>query len=424
MNFTGIITIFLKELKDSLRDRRTLISTIVIPTVAMPALFFIAITVARKVEQKNRAQASAVMVLGVPADSPVIARLGEVKDETGKQPLFRIVPAADNYEHQISEKWIRAAVKLPANFEAALANGESFTVSIFNYQGEQASALASRRLEDFFGKLREKTITERLTARNLPVTLVKPFDVKRENVAPPEKVGGNIFGGMIPYMLIILCFTGAMYPAIDLTAGEKERGTMETLLCSPVHRINIVMGKFLMVVTASVATIIFSLISMAASATFAIGYFGASAKGQAAAKAMVDAAAAKAPSAAMIPTIDPVGLIGVFAMVAPVAIMFAALLLTISLFAKSYKEAQSYVSPLIIVVLMPAMMGMLPGIELSAKTAMVPILNISLACKEMLSGVWHWNYLGLIFGSTCVYAGVALTACVKMFNRESVIFRA
>lgn len=420
MNWKNIITIYLKELKDSLRDRRTLISTIVIPTVAMPLLFFIAIGVARKVEQKNRAQSSAVMVLGVPADSPVIARLQEVKDESGKQPLFKIVPAQDNYERQISEKWIRAAVKLPANFEAALANGESFTISIYNYTGEQASALASRRLEDFFNKLREKTVTERLTARNLPVSLVKPFDLKRENVAPPEKVGGNIFGGMIPYMIIILCFTGAMYPAIDLTAGEKERGTMETLLCSPVHRINIVFGKFLMVVTASVATIIFSLVSMGVSAVAGIAYF--SSKGATAAQAA--ATKATAASGGTLPTIDPVGLVGVFAMVAPVAITFAALLLTISLFAKSYKEAQSYVSPLIIVVLMPAMMGMLPGIDLSAKTALVPILNISLACKEMLSGVWHWNYLALIFGSTCVYAAIALAACVKMFNREDVIFRA
>ena len=133
---------------------------------------------------------------------------------------------------------------------------------------------------------------------------------------------------------------------------------------------------------------------------------------------------AAAASMGQIPTIDPAGILGVFFMVAPVAMLFAAVLLTISLFAKSYKEAQSYVSPLIVVVVMPAMMGMLPGIELSAKTALVPIMNLSLVCKEMLSGVWHWNYIALIFGSTCVYAAIALGLAVKMFNREDVIFRA
>jgi sodium transport system permease protein len=119
-----------------------------------------------------------------------------------------------------------------------------------------------------------------------------------------------------------------------------------------------------------------------------------------------------------------VGVLGVFAMIAPVAVFFAAVLLAISLFAKSYKEAQSYVAPLIIVIIMPAVIGMLPGIELSVKTALVPILNLSLVCKEMLSGVWHWHYIAIIFGSTCVYAAAALAVTVRMFNREDVIFRA
>jgi sodium transport system permease protein len=125
-----------------------------------------------------------------------------------------------------------------------------------------------------------------------------------------------------------------------------------------------------------------------------------------------------------IPTIDPMGLLGVVGMIAPVAVFFAAVLLAISLFAKSYKEAQSYVSPLIIVIIMPAMLATLPGIELSAKTALVPILSLSLVCKEMLSGVWHWHYIALIFGSSSLYAAIALGFAVRMFNREDVMFRA
>ena len=79
---------------------------------------------------------------------------------------------------------------------------------------------------------------------------------------------------------------------------------------------------------------------------------------------------------------------------------------------------------MMIIVIMPAVLGMLPGIDLNARLALVPILNLSLVCKEMLSGVWHWNYIGLIFGSSCVYAAVALSLAVKMFKREDVIFRA
>ena len=116
--------------------------------------------------------------------------------------------------------------------------------------------------------------------------------------------------------------------------------------------------------------------------------------------------------AASLPAIDPVGLLGVVALIFPVAVFFSAVLFTISLFAKSYKEAQSYVSPLLIVVLMPAMIGILPGIELNARLALIPILNLSLVCREMLSGIWHWNYIVMIFASSCLYA-VACTRVIR-----------
>jgi len=407
MNWKYITTIYLKELRDSLRDRRTLISMIVIPTLIIPVLMFGVGTVMSKVIRQAKEEATSVVILNG-ADSPsVVAALKADKK-------FHVVDGAADYKQLISDKRVRVAVEIPAGFEASLKTSTPQTVMIYHYQGELKSGLGAGELDKFFRALREKTVETRLTDRGLPVTLVKPFEIKWENVAPPEKVGGNAIGGFIPYIIIILSFTGAMYPAIDLTAGEKERGTMETLLCSPVNRLNIVLGKFLMVLTASVTTILLSLSSMALSAVIGIMSFAGG-----------GAAGAKAAAAGgTIPIIDPLGIFGVVAMIAPVAVLFAALLLAISLFAKSYKEAQSYVSPFIIVVIMPAMLGMLPGIDLSVKTSLIPILNLSLVCKEMLSGVWHWQYIALIFGSTTVYAAIALAFCVRMFNREDVMFRA
>ncbi len=412
MNRNHIVTIYLKELKDSLRDRRTLISMIVIPTLIMPLLMFGVGTIMTKVIKSAREEASPIVILGGEDSPGIVAALKADK-------RFRVVPPSGDYRHLVSEKKIRLAVEIPAGFEAGLKTGAPATVMLYHYEGELKSGLGVAAIERFFRDLREQTVITRLAARGLSDELVKPFEVRRRNVAPPEKVGGNFIGGIIPYIIIILCFTGAMYPAIDLTAGEKERGTMETLLCSPVHRVNIVFGKFLMVMTASIATMCLTLLSTGASLAIGGSFLAGDGRG-----GMAQASAVAAKSAAgTLPTIDPVGILGVFAMIAPVAVLFAALLLTISLFAKSYKEAQSYVSPLIIVVIMPAVLGMLPGIELTAKTALVPILNLSLACKEMLSGVWHWPYLGIIFGSTCAYAAGALALCVKMFNREEVMFR-
>ncbi len=412
MNWNNIVTVYLKELKDSLRDRRTLISMIVVPTLIMPILMFGVGTIMSKIVKQAQAETVSVMVLGG-ADSPgVVASLTADKK-------FRVVPGSADYQQLISDKKIRAAVEIPPGFEATLKAGDTQTVTLYYYEGELKSGFGVKALQDFFTALREKTVEARLTERGLPAALIRPFVVKRQNVAPPEKVGGNAIGGFIPYLIIILCFTGAMYPAMDLTAGEKERGTMETLLCSPVRRINLVLGKFFMVLTASLTTVLLSLLSMGASAAIAVAYFATNPNAPG-----VKSAVAAPAAAGTIPLIDPMGLLGVGALVLPVAVFFAALLLAISLFAKSYKEAQSYVSPLIIVVIMPAVIGMLPGVELNTKLALVPILNLSLICKEMLSGVWHWNYIALIFGSSCLYAAIALGFAVKMFNREDVMFRA
>lgn len=410
MNWHSILTVYFKELRDSLRDRRTLMSMIVIPTLLMPVIMFGFGAVMTKVVKKARAEATSLVIIGG-SDSPgVVEALKQDK-------RFRVLPGGEDFKQLVSDKKVRLALEIPPGFEGALKEGETKVVKIYHYEGEMKSGMGVSAVENFFRDLREKTIESRLTARGMPAALVKPFEVRRENVAPPEKVGGNLFGGFIPYIIVILCFTGAMYPAMDLTAGEKERGTMETLLCSPVNRVNIVLGKFLMVLTASLATMCLSLLSMGVSVMVGGSLFTGSTKA-------VAGAAAQGGAPAFMPMIDPLGIFGMFAMVVPVAVLFAAALLTISLFAKSYKEAQSYVSPLMIVIILPAVFGMLPGIELSAKTALVPILNLSLVCKEMLSGVWNWGYIGLIFGSSCVYAGIAISLAVRMFNREDVMFRA
>jgi sodium transport system permease protein len=410
MNWKSILVVFRKELKDQLRDRRTVISTLVIPAVIMPVLMMGFGFVMTKIIKKAQDEGTNVMVVGA-AGAPELVKALKA------DPKFRVVAEAADYEKRIADKKLRVALKLPENFEQRLKEGEAAEVGIRHYEGELKSGLGVRELDGFMQKYRTTLVEARLKDHGLPPEFVRPFELKRKNVAPPEKVGGATFGAFIPYIIIILCFSGAMYPAMDLTAGEKERGTMETLMCSPTSRINIVFGKFLMVLTASIATMVVVMLSMVVTAALGGTFF----TGKTAAQA---AAVKTAQAGAMMPTIDPAGLLGVFAMVAPMAIFFAALLLTVSLFAKSYKEAQSYAGPLVIVVIIPAVFGLLPGIELNAKTALVPIMNLSLVCKEMLSGTWNWPYIGLIFGSSCAYAAAGLWVCVKMFNREDVMFKA
>lgn len=407
MNWNAICTVYLKELTDTLRDKRTLITTFLIPTLVIPGIIFGAGFVMTKVIKKAKTEATSVMIIGED-NAP------ELAEKIRASEKFNVVKQADDYRDQISNKRIRIAVEIPEGFKGGVSSEEAPDVMIYHYQGEMKSSMGRGELRGFLSDYRDDMVEAGLKERGLPATIARPFNVESENVAPPEKVGGNAFGGFIPYIVVILCMTGAMYPAMDLTAGEKERGTMETLLCSPVNRVNIVLGKFFMTLSASVATMLLSLIMFAVSAIGAGKFFAGGGNGGGGGEG----------DAGFAMLIDPWGMIGVFAMTVPLAVLFAAGLLTVSLFAKSFKEAQSYVSPLMIVVILPAVMGTLPGIELTWTTALVPITSLSLVCKEMLSGVWNWHFIAAIFGSQVIYASLALWLCVKMFNRESVIFRA
>ena len=251
----NIFTVYRKELKDSLRDRRTLISMVVVPIVIFPLISIGMFTFVSKVVGKALEEVPKVMILSA-GDSP--RAVEELKAIKG----IDFIPGTPDYAQQISDKKIRAAVDIPSGFDSAVDHDAETTLKIYNYEGDLKSGIASDKIEKYLKNLQIQTVQKRLQARNLPPALANPFDVKRENVAPPEKVSGAMIGGFLPYFIIILCLTGAMYPAIDLTAGEKERGTIETILTSPVPRTEIVLGKFLMVLTAALVTAMLAITSM------------------------------------------------------------------------------------------------------------------------------------------------------------------
>jgi sodium transport system permease protein len=403
MPLKNIGIVYRKELTDSLRDRRTLISTLLVPLLLFPLLSVgfgaLAVTLVKKAEEET----PKVMLLGG-ADSP------GVLESLRSSKRIEVVPATPDWKDKIINKEVRAAIAIPDGFEASLAQQNPQTIEIYKYEGELKSSISADTVERNLKAYRDKVVEARLDANHVPASVLTPFRIKQDNVAPPEKVGGAAFGGIIGYMVILLCLTGGMYPAMDLTAGEKERGTMETILSSPISRLDLVLGKFFLVLTASLVTAALSVLSM-----------GVSFWGMQQLKAFD---VTKNPDAAgMQLHIGFAAVLSVFLMALPLAVLFSAGLITISLFAKSYKEAQSYVSPLMILVVVPAVAAMLPGVELTAKLALVPILNVSLLCKELVTGTYHWNFIALIFLSTCVYAATALFLAVKMFQREDVLFR-
>lgn len=401
MNLRSVWVVYHKELTEWLRDRRTLISTVLVPLLAFPLLISGVIYLSSALVNQAQKEVPKVMIIGGEDSPDVVAALRANKE-------LEVVPYADNWKNQISEKEIRAAVEIPRGFQASVENGTPKTVQIDYYEGEIKSGFGADHVESSLKAYRDDLVKKRLEAKSLPVSLMAPFDTKKQNVAPPEKVGGASIGSFIGYMVIILSLTGAMYPAIALTAGEKESGTMETILSSPVSRLDLVLGKFLLVFSASLTTAILSVTSMGVS----FAYLG---------RSLSNTASASGGGVHM--NLGLTSVVAVFLMALPLSVLFAALLMTIALFAKSYKEAQSYLTPLTFVVVIPAIASVMPGVELNPKLALIPVLNTSLVCKEIIAGTYHWSSIGMIFVSTCVYAGIAIFLAVKTFQRETVLFR-
>jgi sodium transport system permease protein len=402
MSFRNVGIVYRKELREALRDRRTVIASVVIPLFLFPLLSVGFGALVSSIVDKTREATPRIMVIGGD-DSPGV--LGSLR----ATPKVEIVPAAPNWKDLVVEKQIPAAIEIPPGFDKSVVDQKKLEVMIYNYSGDLKSDIAAGKMDTALKAYREDVVKNRVVAQKMSVDVLEPFKVTQKNIAPPEKSGAALFfGGFIAYIVVFLCFNGGMHPAIDLTAGEKERGTMETILSSPISRAHLVFGKFLLVLTTALSTAALSVLSMGISF------------------ALVNAFHAKTIQAGSEGPPLHIGVgaaLSVFIMAVPLAVLFSSILLTIASFAKSYKEAQTYIMPMVFIIIIPAIAAMLPGVDLNAKLALVPILNVSLLCKELVIGTYHWNFIAIIFTSTCAYAAVALFLAVKMFQRESVLFR-
>jgi sodium transport system permease protein len=397
MNFRKVKIIYFKEMLETLRDRRTLISTILIPIVLFPILMFGMGAVVVIMMRKTEAEATKVAVIGEEHAQSFVSSLLTGDD-------FQRMDVED-FESALKEKEIHAALEFPSDFEKKLTLGENSEAIIYYDGAEIRSSIAKEKLTGELKDYQDSVVAKRLRERDVEESLLHPIDIRKENLAPEEKMQGFMMGMFLPYVIVILAMVGAMYPAIDLTAGEKERGTLETILVTPVSRLDISTGKFLAVLTASLITIILSTASMSLTASLGFARMG------------------ELGSEQISFAIKPLSIILLLLLMLPLAALFSSALLSIALFAKSYKEAQSYVSPLMFVVILPAMVTLVPGIELNWGLAFVPIVNVSLAAREVLVGTFHWAQIGLIFVSTFIYASFSIFVTKRLFEKEDVLFR-
>jgi sodium transport system permease protein len=381
-----------------LRDRRTLISMILIPIILFPVLMFGISAVMVMMIKKTAAEVTKITIIGKEFAPALVSLIDDGK-------TFEIIEE-DDFKSALKEKKISAALEFPVEFEKKIREEDSTEAIIYYDAAELKSEITSDKLKDILKDYQDSVVAERLKERQIDKSLLHPIKISKENLAPKEKMGGFMLAMFLPYVIVILAMTGAMYPAIDLTAGEKERGTLETILVTPVSRLDIAAGKFLTVLTASVITILLATTSMSLTASFGFAKIG-----QFAGEQQVQF------------SISPLSILLLLVLMFPIACLFSSALLSVALFAKSYKEAQSYVTPLMFLVIFPAMICFLPGFELDWRLVFIPIVNTSLAAKEVLMGTYKWGYIILIFISTLIYAGFSIFVTKRLFEKEEVLFR-
>lgn len=405
MKFSVIRTVAGKELLDLLRDRRTILSMVVIPVLAIPLLITGISWFAVRSQRDLESQSARVAVIGgdwagdrldsLERNSPcefVAVRADRPVDSLLLNDDFRVVVEFDP--------------SLPAAFErlAAPVDGNAPPEVRVHYDGtDDAANVAGRRLRERLVELRGAEVAAWIAEQGLHPDLNQPWIVSHVETAPPQKQAAELIARFLPYMILILCLQGAMYPAMDLTAGEKERSTIETLLVNPVSRLDLILGKYVATAAMAMGTAVFTLGGEYA-------YFAW--------------AADKLAKGAIPLHLDPMAALVGLALLVPVAMLFAAVLLAVSLYARSLKEAQSYLGPLMMVVIFPAMVSLIPGMGLSWGMAFAPVFNVTLLMKAAL--MQDFSQPGLMIAVCFInlgYAALALWAALLMFRREQVIFR-
>jgi sodium transport system permease protein len=391
-----IFTIFKKETLDTLRDRRTLIIMVLVPVLVFPVLF-IALT-RLQMSVMERDQVRLVRIGWVNNDSD--QRLASFIEAQERMELIEIEDAGI-LEQLIRSDSISYGLIVPEGFGNALDGFDPTTLTLY-FSGAQLHG--KERIDRVLSQFEQGLVAERLEQFELNENFIKPFYTQPVNIASEQEMIGKLAGGFLPYLFIIFCFTGAMYPAIDLFTGEKERRTLETLLTTPVSRLQILIGKM-------------SVVSLTGIISAMLAIFGLFLGFQ------LTAGLPDAIMGVIMGILSLQFVVLLLLMLLPLTIFFSGVMVPLTIYAKTFKEAQSILTPMTFLVIIPAAIAMVPGIEYNALTAMIPIINITLATKEIIAGTIYFPHYLITVLTLIGLATVSVLFCARWFGRESNILR-
>jgi sodium transport system permease protein len=440
MKLTNVKWIFLREMRDQLRDRRTLFMIAVLPILLYPLLGLSMFQVSQFMQE----QPTRVLVVGAPdlANTPALfekdqlamaicpdpnmvrlLQLEFVKDISAKEQ-----PETDSRaeaRNQVQAGRYEAALYFPPDFAERLGAFQKTIQRSSDKNSEKASEkdaalrlevpspeviyttandksqIAFARLSEVLRRWTEEIGNANLKQSGVPQTALRPFQVQTADVADEDHREASMWSKILPVLMLLWALTGAFYPAVDLCAGEKERGTLETLLCSPAERSEIVMGKLLTVMAFSIFTAVLNLASMGMTGCVVSTHM---------------------PGITMPPV---TALAAMLLALIPIAALFSALCLALAAFARSSKEGQYYLMPMLVITMPLVILPMSPGIELNLGNSLIPVTGVVLLLRNVLEGNYWlaFQYLPAIVLVTFFACLFSIRWAIEQFNSESVLFR-
>lgn len=391
-----IFTVFKKELRDTLRDRRTVMMMIVIPTLVFPLIMSVFMSVSASF-QKEAAEKKVKIGLVSNQVGSLEADLLKVPETLGKREF---IPFTDTLSliKAIRSDSIQVGIFIPNNAEQLKKEMKPISVVVFH---DGTDLGMKDRADAYLSYIQESWKKQRYSELKIDEAKITPFVMAYSNVASSKEMIGKLAGGFLPYLFIAFGFMGCMFPAIDLFTGEKERSTIETLLTTPVPRWKILFGKMGVVVLSGLLAASFNLFGIYLSIE------------------VLDIVEDPVVLQAIKDILSPTFIVMLYALLCPLIIFFAGIMIPIAVRAKSFKEAQSIISPLNLLIILPAMVGFFPGVELNEVTALIPVVNIVLATKELIAGTLEWHLVAMAFGVMVLLATVAIMLSYRKFENEN-----
>jgi len=396
MSWKNIKLICIKELVGTIRDKRTIIAMIIIPLIFYP-LLFAGIGYFNKVgSMKSEEAVSKIIIYGAEFAPQLVKHLQDYEK-------IEILTIKDASTSKLQNGDIQAVLVIPSDFKYKIEQEEPGTV-ILKYDATEAkSRIAQKRVNQIIEEYKSEIILQRLSRLDLKEEFLTPLILQEENIATAEKMTGSFLAVLLPYLIIILIFTGAMHTAVDITAGEKERGTIATLLVSQINRLEIVLGKCFAVMLISFTSMVLGLFGL----TLAFLSGTSIARGIEGVKFGI--------------SVNTIFLL--FLVLFPLVGLASAVLVTVGIFARNIREASSYVTPIYMLTIFLGIISISQGMELTGKMFLVPVLNSSFVFKELLMGKIYWDHIITTFSANIIIAGIALFGATRLFNKEEVLFR-